>query len=112
LHSAGSFFYVYFLCWWLKLISNEKFNKSVYDYVVGGSMIAYVMHYLWIVIVVNKFVRPYKMDWQAGFTTAFIGTEICIFLFHYFVVFVQKFMGKGKPKRQRLPSDSGDTTVS
>jgi len=84
-HSAGSFYYTYFLTWYMKVISNEVFNKRVYDIVVGGSMYAYILHYLWIVIVVNNCVLPFNLHYPKAVLVTYIGTEICILLFHLFM---------------------------
>ena len=50
-HTTGSFFYVYWLSWYMKTMSNEKYNETIYNTVVGGSMWAYLSHYLWICVV-------------------------------------------------------------
>jgi hypothetical protein len=93
-HVFGSFYYTYLLQWYMKLISNDIFNKRIYDIVVGGSMYAYIMHYLWIVIMVNYFVLPYKLDFSAAVVVTFVGTEICILAFHFFLEFVLSKLGK------------------
>jgi hypothetical protein len=84
-HSAGSFYYTYFLTWYMKVISNDIFNKRIYDIVVGGSMYAYILHYLWIVIVVNYCVVPFKLHYSKAVFVTFAGTEVCIVLFHLFM---------------------------
>lgn len=99
LHALGSFYYTYFVTWYMKTISNEKFNEKVYDAMVGGSMTAYITHYFWIVVVVNKVVLPYHMDFTEGVFVTFIGTELCILGFHFFLEFVAAKM-KSRSKRQ------------
>jgi hypothetical protein len=88
LHSFGSFYYTYLMIWYTKIISNEKFDDRVYQIYVGGSMQAYITHYLWIVLVVKMVVLPYKMDFSAGVLTTFIGTEISILAFNFFIEFL------------------------
>ena len=97
-HTAGSFYLVYFLTWYMKVISNDKFNNAVYNVVVGGSMWAYLSHYLWIVIAVAIFVRPYKLDFSAAAPICFIFTEIFIILSHFAIGFMVKMSG-GKKKK-------------
>ena len=97
LHSLGSFYYTYLLQWYMKIICNDVFNQRVYDIVVGGSMYAYIMHYLWIVIMCNRFVLPYELDQVNAAMVCFFGTEFCILLFHLFLEFV---MSKLKKKKQ------------
>ena len=98
LHSFGSFYYTYFLTWYMKLISNEKFNNKIYDVVVGGSMTAYITHYFWIVVCVNKIVLANKLDFTAGVFVTYVGTEICILLFHFFLEFITSLIKKKKKK--------------
>ena len=94
-HVLGSYYYVYFLTWYMKTISNEVFNKAVYDYVVGGSMMAYITHYLWIIMMVGTIVRPFKLEFTEAVFVTYIGTELSIFIFHYSLRFVLRQM-KGK----------------
>ena len=96
LHSLGSFYYTYFISWYMKMISNEVFNKTVFDVFVNGSMVAYIMHYLWIVLSVKLIVRPYELDFTEGAFITFICTEICIVLFHYFLKYINKKLKKKK----------------
>lgn len=104
-HSAGSFFYTYYLTWYMKYISNEIFNKRVYDIVVGGSMYAYLLHYLWIVIMVNNFVKPYDLEFFPAVVVTYIGTEIQILLFHLFTEFLQGKMAKKKAHKREMLKD-------
>jgi hypothetical protein len=96
LHSFGSFYYTYNMTWYVKTCSNSKFNDRVYDIFVGGSMYAYIMHYLWIVTVVNMVVLPYKLDFTAGVFITFAGTELCILFFHFFIEFVESKVKSSK----------------
>jgi hypothetical protein len=83
----------------MKIISNEKFSDRIYDIVVGGSMYAYITHYFWIVVVVNKVVLPYKLDFTAGVFTTFFGTEVCILAFHFFTEFVESKLKANKKNK-------------
>jgi hypothetical protein len=40
-------------------IANEKFNDTVYNFVSGASLYAYVSHYFFIVIIAVGIIRPY-----------------------------------------------------
>jgi hypothetical protein len=98
-HSLGSFYYTYFLTWYMKTISNDVFDRAVYDVVVGGSMLAYIIHYLWIVIIVNLFVLPYQLDFSAGVIVTYFGTELGIILTHFALKFITNRLKKKKPRR-------------
>ena len=89
------------MVWYTKVIANEKFNDRLYDIVVNGSMQAYIVHYFWIVVVVNLVVLPYKMDFTAGVFTTFVGGEILILLFHFFIEFVMSMIKKKKNNKKR-----------
>ena len=98
-HTLGSFYYAYFLAWYMKTVSNEKFNTNVYNIIVGGSMWAYLSHYLWIVIVVYYVVRPYKLDFSVAAPVTWMGTEVLVVLSDYAVKCLFKMFGKGSKKK-------------
>ena len=79
-HTTGSFFYVYWLTWYMKKIANEKFDERIYKWIVGGSMWAYLSHYLWICIVSETITRPLKLDFWPAAPLILVGTEILIVL--------------------------------
>jgi hypothetical protein len=61
-------------------------------------MYAYLMHYLWIVIVVRIFVMPFKLDFKAAVFVTLIGTELLILAFHLLQERIKKSLGiKTKP---------------
>ena len=108
-HSLGSFYLVYFLCWYMKTVSNQKFNNNVYNVVVGGSMWAYLSHYLWIVITVALVVLPNKLDFSVAAPVTWIGTEILVVLSQFLLQFIMKtFCKGGKKKNKNLPVSRGN----
>jgi len=95
-HTTGSFFFVYWLAWYMKTIANEKFNETIYNTVVGGSMWAYLSHYLWIAVLAQAFVRPLKLDFWPAAPLLLVGTEILIILSEKLLKYIFGLFGKEK----------------
>jgi hypothetical protein len=55
-------------------IGNEKFNDTIYNYVSGSALYAYVSHYFFILIISVMIVRPNKIGFVGAFFLMFFGT--------------------------------------
>ena len=87
-YTAGSFYLVFFQCWMGKTLYNHKFNHTFYKVFVGGSMWAYLSHYLWIIIAVDVFVRPNKFDFAIAAPITLVGCELMILMSHFVLVII------------------------
>lgn len=60
-------------------IGNDKFNDTVYNYLCGSSLYAYVSHYFFILIISVMIVRPYKIQFIPALFIMLFGTQLLIF---------------------------------
>ena len=65
------------------MIGNDKFNDTVYKYMTGGSLYAYLSHYFFIIIISVSLVRPYKIKFIPAFFLMFFGTFFLIFITYW-----------------------------
>ena len=93
-HVMGSFYYVYLLSWYMKSVSNHKFNETFYEIFVGGSMWAYLSHYLWIVIVARLVVKKFELEFIPAAPIIWLLTETLILLSQLFLNWVYGQLGK------------------
>jgi len=61
-------------------IGNEKFNDTIYNYVSGSALYAYVSHYFFILIISVLIVRPNKIGFIGAFFLMFFGTQFLILI--------------------------------
>lgn len=61
-------------------IANDKFNETVFDYVNGSSMYAYLSHYFFIILIGVFVIRPAHIDFVPGVILMFFGTQLLIML--------------------------------
>ena len=81
-------------------MSNEKFDDYWYKTLNISSLWAYLSHYLWIVIVCQICIRPFKLTFINAWFVNFIGAEVLILLSYYLIDYiVGKFGGKKKKDR-------------
>ena len=105
-YTCGSFYLVYINIWYAKRIYNSKFSERWYQILVGGSMWAYLTHYLWIIIFVKHFVVKYetrddKLELAQAAPLTFIGTEIQIFASQALVTYLVSLCKKRKGRETR-----------
>ena len=78
----------------MKEISNEKFNETFYNLVVGSSMWAYISHYLFIVLSGNYVIRPLGLTYPQGVIVDLVLTELAIMLSYILLTRLQnKYYG-------------------
>jgi len=100
LYTTGTWLWVYNIIWLMHKIGNDKFNDSVYNYVCGSSLYAYLSHYFFILIISVMIVRPYKMEFIPALFLMLFGTNFLIFItyvplnFLYELVFPPKVYKK------------------
>jgi len=78
-YTVGTWVWLTAIIWLMAYFANDKFNPTVYKYVCGSSLYAYVSHYFFILVIGVFIVRPYKISFIGAFFLMFIGTQICIF---------------------------------
>lgn len=61
-------------------IGNDKFNETVYNYVSGSSLYAYLSHYFFILIISVMIIRPYKINFIPALFIMLFGTNLLIFI--------------------------------
>ena len=91
------------LTWLMEATSNQKFNDTLYDLIVGSSMWAYISHYFFIVLSSNYFVRVFSLTYaQAIFANMFL-TEVGIILSYFLLEKIhQKFQNKREKRNHAL----------
>lgn len=80
LYTCGTWMWLYFIIWMMAKVGNDKFNDTIYNYVCGSSLYAYVSHYFFILILSVGIIRPYKINFIPAFFIMFFGTEFLIFI--------------------------------
>jgi hypothetical protein len=80
LYTSGTWIWVYSIIWVMAWIANDKFNDTVFNYVTGSSMFAYLSHYFYILLISVLIVRPYKMQFVQACALMFFGCQLMIFL--------------------------------
>jgi len=80
LYTTGTWLWVYTIIWVMAKIANDKFNDTVYNYVVGSSMFAYLSHYFFILLISVLVIRPYKIDFMPALFLMFFGCQLMIFM--------------------------------
>ena len=83
------------------------YNPTLYKIVVGGSQTGYLVHYFWIVVGEQWFVRPNKLEFTSGVYLTYFFTEFCVLL----TVLLTQYIGKtvcGKKKRPKKLHEQRD----
>jgi hypothetical protein len=83
LYTTGTWLWVFTIVWIMALIGNDKFNDTVYKYMTGASLYAYLSHYFFIIIISVSLVRPYKIKFIPAFFLMFFGTFFLIFITYW-----------------------------
>lgn len=100
LYTTGTYLWIYNIIWLMQKVGNDKFNDTVYNYVCGSSLYAYLSHYFFILIISVMIVRPYKMEFIPALFLMIFGTNFLIFItyvplnFLYELVFPAKVYKK------------------
>lgn len=68
------------IVWTMAHIGNDKFNDTIYNYVSGSALYAYVSHYFFILMISVMIIRPNKIGFIGAFFIMFFGTEFLIFI--------------------------------
>jgi hypothetical protein len=79
-YTSGTWLWLYIITWVMASICNEKFNDTVFKYVIGSSLYAYLSHYFWIILIGVFIVRPNHLDFVPAVALMFFGTQLAIFL--------------------------------
>ena len=80
LYTSGTWLWVYTIIWIMAHISNDKFNDTIYKYVTGSSMYAYLSHYFFILLISVMIVRPYKITFIPALFLMFFGCQLMIMM--------------------------------
>lgn len=80
LYTSGTWIWVYSIIWVMAWICNDKFNETIFNYVTGSSMFAYLSHYFYILLISVLVVRPYKINFVPACALMFFGCQLMIFL--------------------------------
>lgn len=80
LYTTGTWLWVFSIIWVMAAIANDKFNETVFDYVNGSSMYAYLSHYFFIILIGVFVIRPAHIDFVPGVILMFFGTQLLIML--------------------------------
>lgn len=83
LYTTGTWTGVFITVWYMASIGNEKFNDTVYKYVTGSALYAYLSHYFFILIISVGVVRPYQIGFIPGLFLMFFGTFLLIFITYW-----------------------------
>lgn len=92
LYTTGTWLWVYTIIWIMAHIANDKFNDTVYNYVCGASLYAYVSHYFFILILSVMVVRPYKMKFIPALFVMLFGTFFLIFITYWPLNFIYELI--------------------
>jgi hypothetical protein len=74
LYTTGTWIWLTTIIWIMAHIANKKFNETIYNYVSGSSLYAYVSHYFFILLISVLVVRPYKISFLNALFLMFFGT--------------------------------------
>lgn len=77
---VGTWIWLTAIVWTMAYIGNDKFNDTIYNYVSGSALYAYVSHYFFILIISVMVIRPNKIGFIGAFFIMFFGTEFLIFI--------------------------------
>jgi len=80
LYTTGTWLWVFTIIWTMAYVANDKFNDTVFNYVCGSSMYAYLSHYFFILLISVMVVRPYKLGFMPALFLMFFGCQLMIFL--------------------------------
>jgi hypothetical protein len=83
LYTTGTWLWVFTIVWIMASIGNDKFHPTVYKYMTGASLYAYLSHYFFIIIISVSLVRPYKIKFIPAFFLMFFGTFFLIFITYW-----------------------------
>lgn len=83
LHTTGTWIWLYAIIWTMAHIGNEKFNDTIFKYVTGSAMFAYLSHYFYILLISVLIVRPYKIPFVKACALMFFGCQLMIFLTYF-----------------------------
>lgn len=100
LYTTGTWIWLYFVIWMMAKVGNDKFNDTVYNYVCGSSLYAYVSHYFFILILSVGIIRPYKLGFIPAFFIMFFGTEFLIFATYVPLNFIYELIVPPKPTKK------------
>jgi hypothetical protein len=100
LYTTGTWMWLYFIIWMMAKIGNDKFNDTIYNYVCGSSLYAYVSHYFFILIISVGIIRPYKLNFIPAFFLMMFGTEFLIFATYVPLNFIYELIVPPKPTKK------------
>jgi hypothetical protein len=83
LYTTGTWLWVFTIVWLMAYIGNDKFNETIYKYVTGASLYAYLSHYFFILIISVMIVRPYHIGFIPALFLMLFGTFFLIFITYW-----------------------------
>jgi len=100
LYTSGTWLWVYAIIWTMAATANEKFNETVFNYVTGASMYAYLSHYFFIILFGVFVIRPYHIDFVPGVALMFFGTQALIMLTYIPLNYLYELVFPPKPTKK------------
>jgi hypothetical protein len=83
LYTTGTWVYMYGIVWIMAYIGNEEFEPTIYKYVTGAALYAYLSHYFFILVISVTLVRPYHIGFIPALFLMLFGTFLLIFLTYW-----------------------------
>jgi len=79
-YTTGTWLWVFTIVWIMAYIANDKFDDTIYKYVTGASLYAYLSHYFFIILISATIVRPYHLGFLPALFLMYFGSFVLIFL--------------------------------
>jgi len=99
LYTTGTWLWVFTIIWVMEHIANKKFNDTIYNYVTGSSLYAYVSHYFFILLLSVLVIRPYKIAFIPALFIMLFGCQLMIFLTYVPLNFLYELIVPPKPTK-------------
>ena len=111
LFTTGTWLWVFSIIWVMAWIANDKFNDTIFNYVTGSSLYAYLSHYFFILLISVLVVRPYKMTFIPALFLMFFGCQLMIFLTYVPLNFLYELIVPPK-QTKKLDLDASEEEIA
>jgi hypothetical protein len=93
--------WVFFITWVMHYVANRRFNETIYYYMAGSSLFAYLSHYFFIIVIAVMIIRPYKITFIPALVIEYFLTNTVVLVTFIIFDFLWKLVFPGKTKEQK-----------
>ena len=92
LYTTGTWFWTFTAVWMCAAYADKQYNPTVYKFLAGSSLYAYLSHYFFIIMVAVFVIRPYQIKVIPAIFVAYFLTNAVIIISYIILNFIYELV--------------------